>query len=99
MNTRSKGVTFERQVADAFEAAGFAVRGLEAGGDHLCVHGDGRVIHVEAKRQERMRLPEWLAQQERDCPPGADRVLIFRQSRQQAYAVLTLDDYLKLVRR
>lgn len=94
MNTRSKGVTFEREVASAFEAAGYTVRGLEAGGDHLAIAPDGTVTHIEAKRQERLRLPEWLDQQERDAPAGTRRVLVFRQSREQAYAVVPLDQYL-----
>ena len=94
MNTRGKGVTFEREVADAFEAAGYTVRGLESGGDHFAIDPDGLPVHIEAKRQERMRLPEWLEQQERDAPKGIRRVLVFRQSRKRAYAVVPLDQYL-----
>lgn len=85
--SRAKGIAFERVVASAFEGAGFHVRGLESGGDHLVLgFGDG-VLHVEAKRQERLQLPIWLRQQERDCPPGARRVVVFKQSRQTIYAV------------
>lgn len=87
MNTRTKGVRFEREVAAELEASGLIVRGLEAGGDHLVVMAAGESWHVEAKRQERMQLPTWLRQQDRDCPPGARRVLVFRQSRQPSYAV------------
>ena len=90
-NTRAKGVAFEREVADALEAAGFTVRGLEAGGDHLAVKGD-RIVHVEAKRHERMQLPEWLRQQERDWPDG-ERVLIYRQSRRPMYVVQRFDQW------
>lgn len=100
MNTRQKGVRFEREVAKAFEAAGFAVRGLESGGDHLCVyHLDGSTytLAVEAKRQERLRIPEWIEQMERDAPAGVDRVLVFRQSGDRAYAVVPLDQYLRRV--
>ncbi len=81
MSTHSKGVAFEREVARAFEDAGFEVRGLEAGGDHFIVGRDGMAMHGESKRHERMRLPEWLKQQERDCPAGMRRFLVFRQSR------------------
>lgn len=93
-NARRKGVAFEREVAAAFEVAGYTVRGLESSGDHLIVSADGCVLHVEAKRQERLKLPEWLEQMERDCPPGAYRLLVFRQSRKRAYVVLPLDQYL-----
>ncbi len=91
-NTHAKGNVFEREVADALTAAGFTVRGLESGGDHLAVKGD-RIIHVEAKRQERMQLPMWLRQQERDWPDG-ERVLVFRQSRRPAYVVVPFDQWL-----
>lgn len=94
MNTRAKGVTFERDVAAAFEAAGFTVRGLESGGDHFVISKGGHVLHVEAKRHERIRLPEWLAQQDRDCPAGARRALVFRQSRRKPYVCVPFDQYL-----
>jgi len=94
VNARTKGVRFEREIAEAFEQAGWTVRGLEAGGDHFAVNRDGVLLHVECKRQERMKLPEWLRQQERDCPPGVRRALVFKQSRTPAYAVVPLEEYL-----
>lgn len=113
-NSRAKGVAFEREVAKAFEAAGFTVRGLESGGDHFVVGSryhskvagdgtlrneyDGIVIHVECKRAERMKLPEWLRQQAKDAPPRTLRVLVFKQSRQPAYAVVPFDQYLQGLR-
>jgi hypothetical protein len=94
MTSRSKGVAFEREVAAAFEAAGFAVRGLESGGDHFVIVSAGAALHVEAKRQERLRVPEWLRQQERDAPAGVRRVLVFRQSRRPMYAVEPFEQFL-----
>lgn len=93
VSTRAKGNAFERQVAAAFERAGFAVRGLESGGDHLVVSLDGTVLHVEAKRQERLQLPIWLRQQERDCPAGARRGLVFKQSRRPLYVVEPFEQF------
>ena len=93
---RAKGVAFERQVAAMLEAGGWTVRGLEAGGDHLAIHPEGTVVHVEAKRQERVRLPEWLDQQARDCPPGIKRMLVFKQSRRPVYAVVPLEEWLEM---
>lgn len=95
MNTRAKGNTFERQVAAAFEDAGFVVRGLEKGGDHLVVSAAGNVLHGEAKRHERVRIPEWIRQQERDCPKSVRRFLVFRQSRQHAYVVEPFNQFLE----
>lgn len=99
MNTRKKGVAFEREVAAAFEQAGFEVRGLEAGGDHLVVVGDGQVMHGEAKRQERLQLPIWLRQQEQDCPAGMRRFLVFRQSRRPTYVVEPFDQFVERERK
>lgn len=94
MNTRDKGTKYEREVAQAFEDAGFAVRGLESGGDHFAVDVGGHVLHVEAKRHERLRVPEWIAQQERDCPAGVRRALVFRQSRRRSYVIVPLEQFL-----
>lgn len=77
MSSRAKGVRFERRVAKLFEQAGYAVRGLESGGDHFCVDTSGVVLHVEAKDHKILRLPDWLRQQRRDCPAGLSGVLVF----------------------
>jgi hypothetical protein len=91
VNTRKKGVLFEREVAAAFEAAGFEVRGLESGGDHLVVQRDGYLLHLEAKRREHLKVDTWLRQQEADCPAGVRRALVFRLSRRPAYAIVPLE--------
>jgi Holliday junction resolvase len=93
---RDKGVAFERAVADAFTAAGFQVRGLESGGDHFAVHAGGLTLRVEAKRHERLRIPEWLEQLAKDRVQGCLDVLVFRQSRRQAYVVQPLEEWLEL---
>lgn len=100
MRTRAKGVRFEAEVAREFERAGFHVRGLEAGGDHLCVSAlegtaalSPRVLHVECKRQERLKLPEWIRQAERDAA-GLAWLVVFRQNRGVPYVVQPLAQYL-----
>jgi len=101
MRTRDKGVKFEREVAEAFESAGFHVRGLEAGGDHLVVRREEApeytepppVLHVECKRHERIRLPEWIEQAKADAG-GLPWVLVFRKSREEAYVLQPLSQYL-----
>lgn len=92
-----KGTAFEREVAKAFESEGWHVRGLESGGDQLCIGKDGRVIQVECKRHERVRLPEWMLQLERDKPDDIPGVLVFRQSHRPAYGVVRLDHLLELI--
>lgn len=103
--SRRKGLAGEREVALAFEAASWHVRGLEGGGDHFTVkmverseeYARTAVAHIEVKRQERLRLPEWLAQAAAEAPPGVPPVLVFRQSRGRWYACLPLDDLLELI--
>lgn len=53
-----------------------------------------RSLHVEVKRQERLRITEWVTQAEAEAPPGVPPVVVFRQSRGRWYAVVALDDLL-----
>lgn len=95
--TRTKGLVGEREVAAAWQAAGFDVRSLEGAGDHLVIAADGLTIHSEVKRQERVRLPEWLAQARVEAPLGTIPVVTFRQNRGAWYAALPLADLVALV--
>lgn len=102
---RRKGVAGEREVAQRFEAAGWTVRGLEGSGDHLAIlhrpvfktdYFDA-TLHLEIKRQERLRLPEWIEQAHTEAPPGVPWLLAFRQSRGKWIATMALDDLLRLL--
>lgn len=95
--SRTKGVAGEREVAAIYRRAGFAVRGLEGEGDHLCVAANGLTIHSEVKRAERLKLPEWLRQLNAEAPHGTVPVLAHRQNRQPWYATLRLDDLVALL--
>jgi hypothetical protein len=97
--TRAKGVRYEREVATLFESYGFAVRGLEAAGDHLIVSADGVTLSSECKRQERLRIPEWWEQATTDAPRGTIPVLTFRQSRQESLSVIRTADLARLLAR
>ena len=94
---RAKGVRFEREVADAFRAAGFSVRGLEGEGDHLCLRRDGLTLHSECKRQEKVRLREWWAQTTAEAAPGTTPCLTLRWNRGEMLTVLRTADFLRLV--
>jgi len=98
-HTRAKGIAFEREVAKVFEDAGMEVRGLESGGDHFVVAANGTVYHGESKRHERVEIDRWLRQQERDCPDGMRRFLVFRRSRRPAYAVVPLEQLVEMMQR
>ena len=68
------------------EGYGWTVRGLEGAGDWLALK-DGKVLHVEVKRQEVLRLPLWTRQALAECPRGARPVVAFRANRQPWQAV------------
>lgn len=57
------------------------------------------MIHSEVKRQERLKLPEWLKQACAECPSGAIPVVSFRQNGGEWYAALRLADLAELVAR
>lgn len=94
--SRRKGLSGERQAADVFESAGWSCRGLESSGDWLAFR-NGVTLAIEVKRQERLRIPEWLAQAEAETPPGVPPVVVFRQNRGAWYAVLPLENLLGLI--
>ena len=96
--SRDKGLAGEREVAAIFAGAGYSVRNLEGQGDALAIGADGALLHVETKRQERMRLPEWLRQAQAEAPEGATPVVCFRQSRGEWYACVRLADLVELAR-
>lgn len=92
--SRSKGIAFERRVADELAPIG-QVYGLEGAGDHLVVGADGMTLHVECKAAERLRVGEWLAQQEREFPKGARRALVFKQNRRPLYVIEPLAQFVE----
>ena len=111
--SRRKGIAGERDAADVFRQAGWTMRGLESSGDWLAMRPAVRAmgmiggeeyefrpavtLHVECKRQERLRITEWLAQAAAEAPPGVPAVVVFRQNKRQWYATLPLSDLLDLI--
>jgi hypothetical protein len=93
---RAKGLAGEREVAAIFAAAGYSVRNLEGQGDALAIGVNGKLMHIETKRQERLKLPEWLRQAQSEAPKGVPPVVAFRQNRGEWLVALRLDDLLSL---
>lgn len=93
---RDKGVRGEREVLERLRAFGFAVRGLEASGDHLAFR-DGLVLHVETKRQEVARPWLWMEQAIAEAPAGTTPVVAMRRSRSPWLVMLPLDDLLAMI--
>lgn len=86
----------QQEVQRAIKAAGLTIRRLTHTGDALVDAARGERLHVETKRQERIRMPDWLAQAEAEAPRGSVPVVAFRQSHGVWYACLPLDDLLRI---
>ena len=65
-------------------------------GDRLVAFDARHVLHVESKRQERVRIPEWMRQATAEAKNGRVPVVVFRQSRGEWTATLRLVDLLEL---
>jgi len=97
---RAKGVRGELEVKKLFAAWGFSVRGLEGEGDHIATRKDGtRMIafHLETKRQERLRIPEWYAQASSEAPEGFVPLLCWRRSNEPWMSALETANLLTLL--
>ena len=97
--SRDKGKVGEREVANILISLGFPARRTAQycgnTGDASDVVGvDG--FHLEVKRCETIRLPEWIAQAERDCG-GKIPVVLFRRSKEPWRAVIPMIDLFQLI--
>src|SRR6266496_5575178 len=93
---RTKGLEGEREVAAIFAAAGYSVRNLEGMGDALAIGTNGRLMHVETKRQERLRFGEWWKQATEEAPPNVPPVVAWRPNGKEWIAFVRLDDLLEM---
>lgn len=99
---REKGARGEREVVAKLREFGFTdcartpnSGGLFITGDVVGVEG----FHFEVKRQEQLRLWEWLGQAHREAPPGSTPVVVFRRNGGHWNVALPLEDLLWLMRR
>ena len=97
--SRRKGIAGEAEVAAIFRAAGFHVRGLESGGDHLAVGhpGSGLVLHLESKRQETARPWQWWEQATGDAGAGIVPIVAFRRNRSRWLGLVDLEQLARLL--
>lgn len=95
--SRDKGQEGEREVAAVFAAAGYSVRNLEGMGDALAIGSNGRLMHVEVKRQERIQLGMWLRQAMSEAPKNVPAVVAYRQNHGEWIACMKLNDLLGML--
>lgn len=94
---RDKGANAEREVAAIFREHGFTARRGQVFNHEPDVLTE-LPIHVEVKRQETLRINDWWKQSE--SATGEDEIptVIFRQNRQSWKIMLSLADFLELVK-
>lgn len=98
---KQKGDNFERQVAGILsETLGFDCRRVLLSG----ARGEGDIegipdspVHLECKRQERLRLSEWFAHEKPKCGTKP-LALIHKASRSPIYVTMSLEDWCELFR-
>lgn len=101
VNSKDKGAQFERDLAkifrneygyhDCHRTAQYCGNTGEAA-DVVGLPG----IHIEAKRQETMRLYEWMAQAKRDAKKGALPAVFHKKNRADILVTMCLDDWMRL---
>lgn len=98
MSSREKGAVGERELADELQKLGMLARrsvqycGKSGEASDLVV--DGLRLHVECKRCERIRLPEWIDQARNDSAhAGLPWAVFTRQNRQPWLVIQTLDSW------
>jgi len=95
---RSKGARGEREVCGELRAFGLEAdrtvhnSGLFLRGDITGIEG----YHLEVKRQETLRVPQWIRQAADECGDLVP-VVTFRQNRGEWYAALPLHDLARLL--
>lgn len=97
--SQRKGANGERELASLLRERGYDVQrggSLSFGEvpDVLGLPG----VHIECKRAETLRLPEWMRQAERDADRFKDGApaVFFRRSREPWYVCMRLSDWLAL---
>lgn len=98
INSKAKGARFERELANKLKARGYNCR---RGQQYCGANGDADVvglpgIHIEAKRQEKMQLYDWVEQAERDAKPDELPVVFHKKNNHEILVTMTFDDWMIL---
>lgn len=98
--SKDKGARFERELAKVFKEYGFDARRTAQycgnSGDAADVVGLP-FIHVEAKRQEQIRIYEWIEQAIRDAEgTGNIPAVFFRKNKCDILVTMQINDWFEL---
>ena len=103
MNSKRKGSAAERELLHLLEAHGIAahrnIQQFIGGADNPDIAAEvcGIPLHVECKRQERLRLSEAVTQAVRDANGHALPIVAHRSNRQPWLLTVRLEDVLQLL--
>jgi hypothetical protein len=98
-NPRVKGAAAERELVELLRARGYDVHRTPHSGALEWLKGDLCGLpgfHIEAKRQETIRIGDWCKQAEADCGENVPLV-VFRRSWEPWRVTLRLTDFLDLL--
>lgn len=101
VNSKRKGAGFERELARALTAEGYkchrSAQYCGKSGEAADVIGLP-YIHIEAKKQEKMRLYEWYAQAKRDAKEGLIPAVFHKANYKPMLVTLSFEDFMEIYR-
>lgn len=98
MNSRNKGASFERKLANILSEYGYECR---RGQQYCGANGDADVvglpnIHIEAKAVERLNIYDAMHQSIREAREGELPVVMHKKNRHDILVTMTLKDWMKI---
>lgn len=98
INSIEKGKRFERELARRLRMYGYDCRrgqqycGSNGDADVVGLHG----IHIEAKRQEKMQLYDWMEQAKRDAKPDELPAVFHKKNNREILVTMTFEDWMEI---
>lgn len=98
--SRSKGSSAEREIVQILKSRGHNARRSAYSG--MMAHEKGDIVgltgyHLEVKRCEKLKLPEWTRQAESGATDAEVPVVVYRASREPWRVSMPLNAFLDLV--
>ena len=103
VKSKRKGARFERELASIFREYGYT--GSRRTAQYCGNTGDASDVvglsglHIEAKRQEQMRLYDWMEQAKRDSKDTGNMPVVFhKKNRAEILVTMQLDTFMEIYR-